>query len=251
MNKNLPRSLPISILAVVVSCAGPSFGGVIVYRDRLQSGDSKEPPHRANRCPLIEIIQRHRIRWGPLVEPQDVSCRASFVDIDDLDRGLRTHIDYTTRSYTEDALPEPPLEGVNGIGIGKLKPTGRRRKIAGYSCEEYRGSGESAHWGVSTEVDCISTDAPGVAEFDQVINLLRPLYQKAGYSDFTRDTLDYPDFVPYAPPHGVSGIPLESLIDCCGGLTGYAIIRIELKNIPASAFEPPAGFMKMCDGRCD
>ena len=209
---------------------------------------------------MREHAVRRRESWDGKLEGDKVlsrvrvnrDCRArDFVDIDDLDRGLRTHIDYTTRSYTEDSFPEPPLEGVNGIGIGKLKPTGRRRKIAGYSCEEYRGSGESAHWGVSTEVDCISTDAPGVAEFDQVINLLRPLYQKAGYSDFTRETLDYPDFVPYAPPHGVSGIPLESLIDCCGGLSGYAVTRIELRNIPASAFEPPAGFMKMCDGRCD
>ena len=163
------------------------------------------------------------------------------MDVVDLDKRIRTRIDYTTKSYSEDTFPEAPVEVMNPINIGKLKPTGRRKKVAGYWCDEYRGSGESTHWGISTEVDCLSADAPGVAEYNQFQDLLRRVYTKAGY--WYDD--DMPDFL---APDGLNGIVLEHILS---GREGFTVTHIESRKIPASAFEAPAGFMKMCDGRCD
>lgn len=203
---------------VLLLCATTrAAAGVIIWKEYTPQRDE-----------LIQIIQGHK-EWlvrGPI--PQHISQAPSAV-VDDLDKGIRTQIDYVRKTYTQEPFPEP-VAGVNGNGISELKPTGKLRKIAGYSCEEYTGSGDSAHWGHSTEVDCVSKDAPGVAEYNQFTKLLDRLLVDAGYGE---------------SPQGISGIPLASTGDCCGGPSGFVVTKIESKAIPPSQFEPPAGFVKV------
>jgi hypothetical protein len=120
-----------------------------------------------------------------------------------------------------------------------LKPTGRLRKVAGYSCEDYMGTADSAHWGPLTEVDCVSHDAPDVQEYNQFMSLLNRLYVAAGYSDGSLRA-DYPGV---GSPQGIDGVPLET--DPPGPLVGYVVKRIESREIPASQLEVPAGFVRV------
>lgn len=219
----MSRSTRVLLCALILTQAfllgaQDSAAGVIIWKEYA--------PHQDE---LIQIIQGHR-EWlirGP--KPQRIS-RATSAVVDDLDKGIRTQIDYVRKTYTQEPFPEP-VASVNGNGISEVKPTGKFRKIAGYSCEEYTGSGDSAHWGRSTEIDCVSKDAPGAAEYNQFTKLLDRLYMDAGYGDVSF--------------HGISGIPLASTTDCCGGPSGFVVTKIESRAIPASQFEPPAGFEKV------
>ena len=100
---------------------------------------------------LIEIIQGHKEWLALSSEPHNISHVVS-ADVVDLDTGVSTTMFYKSKIYfVEKPFPMPIDADTSAISIGELKPTGRFRKIAGYSCEEYVGSGESNKWGRSTE----------------------------------------------------------------------------------------------------
>jgi hypothetical protein len=187
---------------------------------------------------LIEIIQGHKEWLALSTKPQDISHVMS-AEVDDLDKGVRTSIYYTRKTFSVEKPFPDPVDGAgpNPFGIGELKPTGRFRKIAGYSCEEYEGSGDSAHWGHTTEVDCVSKDAPGVAEYNEFMKILNQRYLAAGYDDGSYPN-NYPSF---GSPRGIDGILLESTLDA----VAFVVRKIEYRVIPASQFEVPAGFVRM------
>jgi len=231
----MSRHTHILLYAVALSVAfllraQAATAGVIVW---------KEAPGHDH---VIEIVQGHK-EWlarGP--GPLDISYVREAV-VDDLDKGIRTSIDYLRKTYFVEKPFPVPVDGAgpNPFNIGKLKPTGRFRKVAGYSCEEYTGSGESAHWGHSTEVDCVSKSAPGVLEYDQFMKLLNRLYVAAGYSDGSYGN-NYPGF---GSPQGIDGISLETVSST---VQGFIVTKIESRTIPASQFEVPTGFVQMEPG---
>jgi hypothetical protein len=176
----------------------------------------------------IEVIQGHR-EWLAIGPKLEHPAQATSAVIDDLDKGIRTQIDYVRKTYTQEAFPQA-VEGVNGGDIDAWKPTGRSRRIAGYWCEEYMGIGDSAHWGHLTETECVSKDAAGVAEYEQFSKLMDSMLLKAGYP---------------VQSHRLSGIPLAESGDCCGGPSGSFVTKVESRAVPQSQFEPPPGFVKV------
>jgi hypothetical protein len=215
--------------------AQDSHAGVIVWLELSPQieGGTQRTDH------LIEIIQGHK-KWlfdsGERFQP---ISQATYAAVDDLDKGVRTNISYGRKTYSVEAPFPNPVDGAGPqpIGIGELKPTGRFRKVAGYSCEEYLGSRETAHWGHSTEVVCVSHDAPGVQEYSQFMRLLNRLFVTAGYDDGSFGN-EFPDI---GSPQGIDGVPLEVALT---GRVGFAVKRIESKEIPATQFEVPAGFVR-------
>ena len=224
------------VQALLLLAAQDSHAGVIIWLERSPTIEG-ETPHRDH---LIEIIEGHK-RWlsnsGQRFQP---ISQATYATVDDLDKGVRTNIIYWDKKYSVEKPFPTPVDGAGGspLGIGVLKPTGRLRKVAGYSCEDYMGTRDSAHWGPLTEVDCVSHDAPDVHEYNQFMSLLNRLYVAAGYSDGSLRA-DYPGV---GSPQGIDGIPLET--DPPGPLVGYVVKRIEARKIPASQFEVPAGFVR-------
>ena len=187
---------------------------------------------------LITIIQGHK-EWLALAPaPQDISHVMSAA-VDDLDAGVRTTIYYRDKIYFVEKPFPTPVEDMNPIYTGELKPNGKFQKIAGYSCEEYWGSGESTHWGYSTELDCFSKVAPGVAEYNQFMALLNRRYRDAGYINASWGN----NFPGFGYPEGMTGILLESVFD--GGPGRVAVTKIESRAVPATQFEIPAGFVRM------
>jgi hypothetical protein len=77
-------------------------------------------------------------------------------DVDALDKDARTTIDYARKTYFVEKPFPMPVDAGPYPNIGELKPTGTFRKVAGHSCEEYTGSGDSAHFGHS---DCTRRSA--------------------------------------------------------------------------------------------
>jgi hypothetical protein len=228
-------SLFLLLQALLLLAAQDSHAGVILWLEGGPTSDGIE----TTRDHEIEIIQGHKGWLFSSGQQFEEISQATYAVVDDLDKGIRTQIDYRHKKYSIEKPFPSPVDGAGGqpVGVGELKPTGKHRKIAGYSCEEYMGARVSAHFGPLTEVDCVSHDAPGVREYNQFMILLNRLYEDAGYSDGSLGGA-YPGIW---SPQGIDDIPLET--DPPGARVGYVVKRIESREIPASQFEVPAGFV--------
>lgn len=185
-------------------------------------------------CPRIEIIQGHKERTGPMV-PKELGwslpsyCREPRAVVDDLDKDIEIIIDYDARSYYQKPFFGNSEGLLNLTTLEKWKATSRRRKIAGYWCEGYVGSAESAKWGHMSGTECVSQEAPGVAEYNEFAALLDKMLAENGSAN----------------GYGPRGVVLQDMEDCCAGPVEWVVTKIQSKPIPAKVFEPPAGFVKI------
>jgi hypothetical protein len=218
----------LSFLLAVAVRPETAVSGVIIEKKATQVVNSWE-----GKCPWIEIIQGNKKRTGPMV-PKELGwslpseCRGTWAVVDDLDKNIETTIDYEARTYYQKTFIED-YEGLsNPTTLDKWKATGKRRKIAGYWCEGYEGSGESAHWGHMIGTECVSREAPGLAEYNEFAGLLDKMYAENGFGK----------------SYGPTGVELKRMEDCCAGPAEWLVTKIQSKPIPAKFFEPPAGFVK-------
>jgi hypothetical protein len=228
----LRQAAAVALLSLLLAVAvGPEavVAGVIIERKYTQvvnPGDGD--------CPLIEIIQGHKMRTGPMV-PKELGwslprkCHGTWAAVDDLDKNIETSIDYEARSYYQKTFIENEEGLLNPTNLDKWKATGKRRKIAGYWCEGYDGTGESAHWGPMTGTVCVSQEAPGLAEYNEFEALLDKMSAENGFGKS-----DDP-----------KGVELQRMEDCCAGPAEWVVTKIQSKPIPSKFFEPPAGFVKI------
>src|ERR1019366_933220 len=90
--------------------------------------------------------------------------------ITDLDKGITLVIDPAQKSYFERPFPPPNMmghaAGSIGMHVSEFTKTGKTRTVSGYTCEDYNGSGKFP-MGDFTVVSCVSTKAPGAAEFSK------------------------------------------------------------------------------------
>ncbi len=208
-------------------CAQSVLAGVIIWQEEPSGPNGHEY--------LLEIIQGHKEWLASGTEPQEISHVMGAV-VDDLDKRARITIDYRRKLYyVENPFPEEVGDQVNPRNVDDFKPTGKVRKIAGYSCEEYIGTGDSARWGRVTEVFCVSKDAPGLREYAEFMNLLNRIYVAAGFVDGSYGN-EYPGL---GYPLGISGIILAS-----GRERGWVVTKIESRKVPERQFEVPAGFVR-------
>jgi hypothetical protein len=183
---------------------------------------------------LIEIIQGHTEKVATVYtpdrkDPLTLVKGSSVWDVYDLDKGTDTEIDYADKSY--DVRPYPGSDNPSPNGPENFKPTGKRRKAAGYWCYEYGASmGSARFYGNWTDFECVSNDPPGATEYNQFEKLQKSLLVKAGF--------DSPGYEP-------DGFVLDSRSEGDDGDSeGPRIILIESKPILPAEFEPPAGFVK-------
>jgi hypothetical protein len=83
----------------------------------------------------------------------------------DLDKGTRLMLIQPRKVYLE--MPFPP-HGMMSSNVPSVtfKKTGSVEKIAGYSCDDYLGTGTLPGGSIKVET-CVSTTAPGAAGFTQ------------------------------------------------------------------------------------
>ncbi|MGO9801049.1 MAG: hypothetical protein ACLPQ0_16450 [Candidatus Binatus sp.] len=197
-------SLLLLLQALLLLTARDSYAGVIIWLEGDPVSVWGEKTQRRDH--EIEIIQGHK-EWIFSSEEQfEPISQATYAAVDDLDKGVRTNIYYGDKTYDVEKPPwATPYAGGHPYCVA-VKPTGRFRKVAGYSCEEYKGTGESTLWGPMPEVDCVSHNAPGVREYNQFMSLLNRLFEDANYcgGSFTND---WPGF---GSPPDIDGIPLET-----------------------------------------
>ena len=221
-NRPAPLSfLSIALSAILLLCTKPSVAGVLV----VDTG--------ADDWKLVKFIQGHRERVvlfrssdtrDPLAILKDDIDSA---EIDDLDKGTHTEIDYAAKSYSVSQYPpEDPTPPPTTI----YRRTGRRRKFLGYLCDEYRGVAESAKFGTLIDYLCVTSEPPGAKEYIE--------YQRLERSEAVKSGEDSPGNRP-------AGFVLwQRDVDDQGAAEGPDITFIKTMSLPPTVFEPPAGFVK-------
>ncbi len=136
------------VVAALVTLGARAMAGVVIDQQITTpdaQGSSKTVTHTT-------MIQGNRMK----------SISSESTTIMDLDKGTIVRLDAQTKTATE--IPLKTFGSFLALGLtGEFKPTGAKKTIAGYSCEEYTHRFSSKSGDVSSTT-CISKSAPGAAE---------------------------------------------------------------------------------------
>ena len=159
----------------------------------------------------------------------------------DLDKGVIYRVNPSVKSYAEIALnDEASLAAEADLASFDLRRTGVTRAIGGYSCEEYRGSQKVGMMDLTISM-CMSKDIPGAAEITA--------FQDELFSRFTGSpSPTIPSSLPLErrstiKPRTFRKSPEGQPSKSPRAMTTDTLLkRIQVKNLPASTFQPPIGF---------
>ena len=173
------------------------------------------------------------------------------VVITDLDSGAMYLIDPAQNSYIK--LPFPPTGAMASMahagGAPDFKKESTSRKVLGYSCNDYSGTGSSMG-GDYTVTECFSTSAPGAKEFTA--------FQKAMGAKLKGvvPSSNLPDGIPLASDSTVKmntmRIPnltpeqqqklAAQMANMKPVVTHTEVTKVEEQKLPADTFAVPAGY---------
>ncbi|HTR63885.1 MAG TPA: hypothetical protein VMH37_19390 [Candidatus Binataceae bacterium] len=233
MNKATFAAVAALAAALVVT---PARAGVVISQTETATGQFGE--RKTDTTITIQGNKQKVIRNG----------RENIVD---LDAGTSYLIDSDHSSYMK--LPFPPPGGAAAMAHAgaalDFKKDSTSRKILGYSCHDYSGSGSSMG-GDYTVTECFSTSAPGAKEFST--------FQKAMAAKLKGviPSSNIPDGIPLAMDSTVKlntmKMPnltpeqqqkLAAQIAKMKSVTTHTeVTNVEAKTIPADEFLPPKGF---------
>ena len=229
-------SFAAAAVAVVLSTL-PARAGVVITQQQtanLQSG-----PRQSEQTIMIQGNKQKMVTGEREI-------------ITDLDNNVMYLIDPSKSSYFQ--LPFPPTGPMaqavaHAAGAMDFKKGTTTRKILGYSCTDYLGTGQSMQ-GDYTITECFSTSATGAKEFNA--------FQKAMAAKLKSlvPQINTPDGIPLAsdstikmntmkipnlPPEQAQRVQQE-LAKMKPMTTNTEVTRLEAKNLPADSFAVPKGY---------
>jgi hypothetical protein len=243
MNKYL-AALVAAIALVASGFTTASAGVVMSETETMVSGqpNGKTPPPRQQTMMIQGNKQKTVIDGGRTI-------------ITDLDKGTTLIINPAQKTYFERPFPPQGPKGAppSGMHASQFTKTGKSRTIGGNTCEDYNGSGKFA-MGDFSVVSCVSTSAPGAAEFT---SFQKKMTAKLKDTQFAMPA-NLPDGIPLEqdtttkmnvmnmpnlPPQAAEQLK-KQFANRPPIVTKIEVTKVEAKQIAASEFEPPAGFTK-------
>jgi hypothetical protein len=226
---------------VVALAAGTASAGVVISQEIVnQTG--------AQKTDQTVMVQGHK---------QKVITGDNEEMITDLDAGAIYLIQPKTKRFFQGKFPPAGAFAMRMIWGGssiELKKTGATHEVAGYACNDYTGSAAFAHHVLSV-TKCVAIGAPGAREFVE--------FQKAMADKLKGTALvaksEIPDGIPvssslttaqapWTPPRVIPPAQARKLQEAMAKykpITNQTTVsKIEVKDIPAEAFVPPAGYTK-------
>lgn len=213
------------LLGLAILAGGVARAGVIVEEEQQLDRGAGTPPTATKNTVMVQgNKQKYVVGDG----------KQSYIT--DLDSGTRTMISVPRKMYIE--VPFPSKGTLMAPGGDKstvaFKPTGGHEKIAGYSCDDYTGTGDLGENEMLVS-GCFSTSAPGAANFTA--------FQKT-MSAKVKGTLmalmsDAPDGIP---------LKIDTTIKQKTGaghppiITHMIVTKVTEQDLPASTFLPPKDY---------
>jgi hypothetical protein len=224
----------------IALAASPALAGVVITQQQTQSSAQGE-----RKLDQTVMVQGNKEKV--------VSSNNEIIV--DLDKGMMYVVDLPGKVYLE--IPYPPhgmLAGAMQHGSGlNFKKVGKSRNIAGYSCEEYTGTGKTM-FGEFTVTECVAKSAPGASEFSRFAKLEMAKLKGTAAAP----TGDIPNGIPLssvrvtrsAAPN-ISGLTAEqqkriqeAMANRKPTTVSTLVSKIEEKKLADDTFEIPAGFTK-------
>jgi hypothetical protein len=237
-------AVAISLAALLTLGPSSALAGVVINQtETVLSGPagSGQPPQTRQRTIMIEGNKEKMIDGNREM-------------ITDLDAGTMDVIDPAHKMYVEIPFPPKGMMGqaaANPSQHADFVATGKTRTVAGYPCEEYKGSGKFAI-GEFSMISCVSKTAPGAAEYfnfqkamiAKVKNGAAPTNLPNGIpmvQDTT--TIMKPTQISNMPPQAAAQLKLD-LAKRPPLVTRTEVTKVESQKIAASELQVPAGYTK-------
>ena len=229
----VPRAAAYAALLLALRVA-PAAGGVVITQELT----APDPAGGTKKVTHTMMIEGDRMK----------TVSAEGIAIMDLDKGTLTVLDAKNKTATEMPLSSLPPQMAAGFS-GELKPTGKHKKVAGYSCEEYTHEFQIPG-GVVKSTSCISKDPPGAAEAS-VFN--KKMAAKIGGHDVgaAPDGVSLSDETVVQPSvnQAITGVPPEMAKQIGDALAKQPprksqseVTSIKAEKLGADAFAVPAGY---------
>jgi len=244
---NKPIAMIVAALAILTSTFAPAAAGVVITEtETMVSGEpgGQKPPPR-ERVIMIEGMKQKM-----------VLDRGRYV-VFDINKNTMDIMDPEQKNYIE--MPFPPHRmmaqtiGGPAMHIDQFTKVGTSHTIAGYKCEDYKGSGKMP-MGEMTMVDCVSPSAPGASEYTAFEDAMMTKLKESEKSL----TDKVPDGIPLVqdvtikfgnlnltnlPPAAQEQLK-KQLANRPPMVSKTEVTKIETKKIADSEFAVPAGFTK-------
>jgi hypothetical protein len=168
------------------------------------------------------------------------------------DKQTATVIDDKTRTFQQLPLKRvvATIQDPNYPLYLVFKGTGRTRKILGFRCRDYEGSGTRGSF-LLTATACFSTEAPGSDDFGHLMKSMIRVWGKEG------ERLSFPAGVPLAIEWSVRVSPnfgppdlspqeamrfKSAILKLQPQSTQMLVTRISSRKVAREALEPPASY---------
>jgi len=244
MNKHL-AALIAAIGLVALGFTAAAAGVVLTETETMVSGQPNGQPPQKPRQQTMTIEG----------DKQKTVIDGGRTIITDLNKGTTLVINPAQKNYFERPFPPAGPMGApaGGMHASPFTKTGKSRTLAGYKCEDYNGAGKFA-MGDFTVVSCVSTAAPGAAEFSTFQKAMTeklkntPFAMPANLPDgipLEQDTTTKMNIMnmPNLPPQAAEQLK-KQFANRPPMVTKIEVTKVESRSIPASEFEVPAGYTK-------
>lgn len=226
---------------LIMATAGGAFAGVVLEEQQVIDRGNGQPVTQTRKV----MIQGNK---------QKSVGESGQEMVTDLDAGTMTMVNPARKAYVQ--MPFPP-RGMPGMGAGdtrlSFKKTGVKKKVAGYSCDEYAGSG-SMGGNEYTVKGCFSKAAPGSSEFASFQKTMAqkvkgtPMAAMANVPEGVPMELDTTTKVTHIqmgnmPPEQAAKIN-EMLAKRPAIVTHTTVTKVASENLSADTFQPPAGYQQ-------
>jgi Domain of unknown function (DUF4412) len=235
------KTLTAAAAAISIAlAAAPALAGVVITQQQTMTSQNGE--RKLDQTVMVQGNKQKVVTGNNQV-------------ILDLDKGTMYVVDVPQKNYLE--IPFPPRGAIaaamlRNTGLS-FKKVGKSQKVAGYSCEEYTGSGKTM-FGEYHVTECVARSAPGAKEFYAFQKLMASRLKSSGAAP----SGDIPDGIPMSSETvtkmnaiNFSGMSPEqekriqqAMANRKPTTTSTVVTKIEEKKLADSDFAVPAGFSK-------
>jgi hypothetical protein len=232
------KTLSFAAAAVAVALSTlPARAGVVVTQQQVANGQFGE--RKSEQTIMIQGNKQKMITGERQI-------------ITDLDNSVMYLIDPSKSSYFQ--LPFPPTGPMaqavaHAAGAMDFKKGTTTRKVLGYSCTDYTGTGQSMS-GDYTVTECFSTSAPGAKEFNAFQKAMATKLKSVVPESNTPDGIPLASDstvnmntmkLPNLPPEQAQRLQ-QQLAKMKPVTTKTEVTKLEAKNLPADTFTVPKGY---------